>query len=331
MGMLYTTDTIWVLLFGKNLNYLMKPLRANEIIGIWGTAMLPIQENEAIHWRLLDEEIAVLMAAGLHGIYTNGTAGEFHNQSEAEFDVLSEKVAAAAELKGIPFQLGCGHPLPLAALERVKRAKTLHPGALQIILPDWVVPNQLELFRYMEKIALEADPVGLVIYNPPHAKKRLSPEDYRGLLSEGFPIVGCKTAGGDESWYDKMKALPQPFSHFIPGHLLVTGMQRGAKGSYSNIACLHPKAALKWYRMIQENSSEAKKWEDMLGLFFREAIFPLIQEEGYSDTAVDKFLAAIGGWADIGTRLRWPYQGVPVALANEKRKQLEGILPEFFQ
>ncbi|MFO7823673.1 MAG: dihydrodipicolinate synthase family protein, partial [Cyclobacterium sp.] len=142
-------------------------------------------------------------------------------------------------------------------------------------------------------------------------------------------IVGCKTAGGDENWYKEMGSLPQPFSHFIPGHKLATGMQLGAKGSYSNIACLHPKAALKWYESIQTNPSEAKEWEDRLGLFFQEAIFPLIQKDGYSDTVVDKFLTAIGGWSEIGTRLRWPYQGVPMELVLKKRKQLEEIFPGF--
>ncbi|WP_163379979.1 dihydrodipicolinate synthase family protein [Cyclobacterium sp. SYSU L10401] len=307
----------------------MKPLGAEEIVGVWGTVLLPVQKNEAIDWGLLDEEIALLLNTGLHGIYTNGTAGEFYNQSESEFDTLSEKVAAAAELKGVPFQLGCSHPLPLAALERVKRAKSLHPGALQVVLPDWVAPNRVELFRYLEKMAKVADPVGLVLYNPPHAKKYLKPADYRDILSEGFPIVGCKTAGGDASWYKEMASLPQPFSHFIPGHKLATGMQLGAKGSYSNIACLHPKAALKWYESIQTNPSEAKEWEAKLGLFFQEAIFPLIQKDGYSDTAVDKFLAAIGGWSEIGTRLRWPYQGVPMELVLKKRKQLEEIFPGF--
>lgn len=309
----------------------MKPLQGNEIVGIWGTILLPIQENEAIDWGRLNEEIAVLLESGLDGVYTNGTAGEFFNQTEKEFDMLSEKLAVAAELKKIPFQLGCAHPLPLASLDRVKRAKSFQPGAIQIILPDWVTPNRTELFRYIEKMASVADPVGLVIYNPPHAKKQLSPENYRDLLLEGFPIVGCKTAGGDERWYEKMRTLPQPFSYFVPGHLLASGMERGAKGSYSNIASLHPKAALKWYRMIQENPIEAKEWEEKLGYFLREAVLPLIQKEGYSDTAVDKFLAAIGDWAEIGTRLRWPYQGVPVTLAQEKRKLLEGILPGFFQ
>lgn len=307
----------------------MKPLSGDEISGVWGTVLLPIRQDETIDWGLLDEEIDILLQAGLHGIYTNGTAGEFHNQSEAEFDILSEKVAEASEAKGVPFQLGCAHPLPLAALERVKRAKSLHPGALQIILPDWLVPNRRELFRFIEKMSRAADPVGLVIYNPPHAKKKLGPEDYRELLLEGFPLVGCKTAGGDEGWYEKMRNLPQPFSYFIPGHRLTSGMQRGAKGSYSNIACLHPEAAMKWYRMIHSDPDKAKDWEEKIGLFFREAIIPFILKEGYSDTAVDKFLAAIGAWAKIGTRLRWPYQGIPISLAEEKRKQLERILPGF--
>lgn len=308
----------------------MNPLRGDEIVGVWATVMLPIRQDESIDWTRLDEEIDILLQAGLHGIYTNGTAGEFYNQREDEFDTLSEKVAAAAESKGIPFQLGCSHPLPLAALERVKRVKYLYPGALQIILPDWVVPNQVELFRYIEKMAKAADPVGLVIYNPPHAKKRLGPQDFQDLLSEGFPLVGCKTAGGNEAWYEEMRKLPQPFSYFIPGHSMVSGIQQGAKGSYSNVACLHPRAVMKWYRMIHTNPVEAKEWEEKIGIFFKEAIFPLIQHDNFSDPAIDKFLAAIGGWAEIGTRLRWPYQGIPISLAKEKRKQLERILPGFF-
>ncbi|MBD3630474.1 dihydrodipicolinate synthase family protein [Cyclobacterium sp.] len=309
----------------------MKSLRAEEIVGVWGTVLLPVQEDEAIDWGRLDEEIAVLLESGLHGIYTNGTAGEFYNQTESEFDTLSEKLAAAAELKGVPFQLGCAHPLPLASMERVKRAKSLQPGAIQIILPDWVAPNRAELFRYIEKMASVADPVGLVIYNPPHAKKQLRPEDYKDLLLEGFPIVGCKTAGGDDRWYEKMRSLPLPFSYFVPGHRLASGIKQGAKGSYSNIACLHPMGALKWHKMIMSDPIAAKVWEEKLGFFFQEAIFPLIQKDGYSDTAVDKFLAAIGDWAEIGTRLRWPYQGIPAALAQEKRNQLEEILPGLFQ
>jgi dihydrodipicolinate synthase/N-acetylneuraminate lyase len=308
----------------------MNPLRSEEIIGVWGTVLLPIREDETIDWFLLDKEIETLLDAGLHGVYTNGTAGEFYNQTEAEFDTLSEKLATAAEKRGIPFQLGCAHPSPLVCLDRVRRASSLQPGALQIILPDWIPPRQSELISYVEKIAKVSDPVGLVLYNPPHAKRRLSPEDYQEILQEGLPVLGCKTAGGDDDWFEKMRRLPPSFSSFIPGHRMASGMSRGGKGSYSNIACLHPGLAVAWYRLFLENSDQAMEWEKRLLDFFQTEIFPLIQKEAYSDTAVDKFLAAIGGWTEVGTRLRWPYQGVPEELAWEKRKQLEGIFPEFF-
>jgi hypothetical protein len=45
---------------------------------------------------------------------------------------------------------------------------------------------------------------------------------------------------------------------------------------------------------------------------------------------LDKFLAAVGGWAQIGTRLRWPYKGIDKNEIALVRKIGQKILPEFF-
>ena len=308
----------------------MKPFSADEIFGVWGTVLLPILKDQSIDWEELAHALDFMIDAGLNGIYTNGSAGEFYNQTEEEFDQLSELVAFAAEEAGVPFQLGCGHPSPLLSLERIKRARYFAPCAFQVILPDWIKTNSKETLNYLEKIAIASDPIGLVIYNPPHAKNLLLPKDYAGILKEGLPVVGCKTAGGDTNWYAKMNDLSKPFSYFIPGHFMVTGIKQGAKGSYSNVACLHPKAVVRWYQMMREAPEQALLIEKQLLLFFEKEILPLILEEGYSDVAVDKFLAAIGQWSSIGTRLRWPYMGIDPQRSLNKRKQLKNYIPEFF-
>jgi dihydrodipicolinate synthase/N-acetylneuraminate lyase len=175
-----------------------------------------------------------------------------------------------------------------------------------------------------------ADPVGLVLYNPPHAKKNLSPEEFFKIREAGVHLVGCKVAGGDENWYAAIKKLAPELSLFVPGHHLATGMQLGAHGAYSNVACLHPKIAQQWYETMLVDMDTALKLEARIQLFMNQFIVPFIKEKGYSNQAADKFLAAIGGWADIGTRLRWPYQGI----CHDEVERVRGIacelLPEFF-
>ncbi|TIU11732.1 MAG: dihydrodipicolinate synthase family protein, partial [Mesorhizobium sp.] len=54
--------------------------------GVWGAVMLAIDDRGAIDWEATEETIARLCAAGVDGIYSNGTACEFHCQTEPEFD-----------------------------------------------------------------------------------------------------------------------------------------------------------------------------------------------------------------------------------------------------
>ncbi|HTF31367.1 MAG TPA: dihydrodipicolinate synthase family protein, partial [Flavitalea sp.] len=85
-------------------------LTAQNLKGTWGTLLLPVNADETIDYFRLADELDYLIAAGLNGIYSNGTAGEFHNQTEQEFDaiqvVLSEKCLRA----GMPFQIGAANP-----------------------------------------------------------------------------------------------------------------------------------------------------------------------------------------------------------------------------
>ncbi len=48
------------------------------------------------------------------------------------------------------------------------------------------------------------DPISLVIYNPPHAKRVLSPEDYERIAESFDRVIGAKTGGGDDRWYELM-------------------------------------------------------------------------------------------------------------------------------
>lgn len=307
----------------------MTPLKHSEIYGNWATLLVPVNKDNSINYTLLAEEIDILIAMQVNGIYSNGTAGEFYNQTEAEFQQINSLLAEKCNTAQMPFQVGCSHMSPQLSLERLRFALDLQPSAVQVILPDWFPPAMPECIRFLERMADVAAPVGLVLYNPPHAKKRLSPAEFGQILEAGIPLAGCKVPGGDAAWYAAMKAAAPELSIFVPGHHLATGISLGAHGAYSNVACLHPGVAQQWYDTMHTDINKALELEKRIQLFMAGYIVPYISGQAFSNQAADKLLAAIGGWADIGTRLRWPYQGIDAQEVVHLRKACSEILPEF--
>jgi dihydrodipicolinate synthase/N-acetylneuraminate lyase len=307
----------------------MKPLSASEILGNWATLLLPINADDSIDGVRLSDEIARLISFCPDGIYSNGTAGEFYNLTEREFDESSELLASHCTQADMPFQIGVGHMSPLISLERLKRVIALRPAAVQVILPDWFVPTLDECISFLDRMAEVSEPVGLVLYNPPHAKKVVTSEEI-GQLKDTIPLlVGVKVCDGDDDWYARMRRTCRGLSVFVPGHHLATGIRNGAHGSYSNVACLHPGAAQQWWRQIHTAPEAAMQLEQRIRNFMDRHIVPLLQG-GYSNMAVDKLLAAIGGWGPVGTRLRWPYRWITEEAVAPLRTEARKILPEFF-
>jgi 4-hydroxy-tetrahydrodipicolinate synthase len=305
-------------------------LRADNLRGNWATLLLPINADDTINYAKLADEIDMLISAGVDGIYSNGTAGEFHNQTEAEYDAINNLLADKCLATGMRFQIGASHTAPVMTVDRLKRASALQPDAIQIILPDWVKVTDTEMVDYLQRLADIAGEIPLVLYNPPHAKRVLQPVDYK-LLKQIPQIIGVKLLSRDEDWVAAMKQYASYLSIFVPGHFLASGVKSGiASGAYSNVACINPKAAQQWWAMMQTDLEQALKIEQDILAFFKACIAPL-QQQGYSNPALDKFLAAVGGHYQVGTRLRWPYQFIPEEQVAAVHQQAIEMIPYFFK
>ena len=308
----------------------MKALTAREIRGNWATLISVWNEDESPDYGRLAAEIDALIAAGVDGIYSNGTAGEFHCQTEEEFDRIAELLASRCEAASMPFQIGVSHMSAQISLGRLRRSVHLAPGAFQVILPDWFPVTRPEALDFLQTMAANAGGIGLVLYNPPHAKRVWSPAEI-GYLAERVPaLVGLKTAGGDEAWYAEMRLHLSGISVFVPGHLLASGVARGARGAYSNAACLSPGGAQRWYDSMATDPEGALELETRLRRFMDEHIVPFIRDQGYCNAACDRLMAGIGGWADVGERMRWPYRHIPVSEVDRLRPVIHALVPEFF-
>jgi dihydrodipicolinate synthase/N-acetylneuraminate lyase len=309
----------------------MKPLAAGEIRGNWATLLLPLNADDSIDYGLLGEEIDCYVSARVSGIYSNGSAGEFYTQTEDEFDRVSALLAEKCEAARVPFQIGACHMSPQLSRERVRRAKALRPSAFQVVLPDWFAPSWPEIVAFLEVMIAEAAPVRLVLYNPPQAKRRLAPEEWQAIATAFPGVVGIKVPGGDEAWWTAMRPVLETLSVFTPGHQLATGLARGAQGAYSNVACLSPSAAQRWYELCRRDLTAGAAEEEKIQRFWLGQIAPLIATHGLSNMAADKAAAAAGGWLPgLSPRLRWPYRcATPEMIAQIARAAREE-LPAWF-
>jgi 4-hydroxy-tetrahydrodipicolinate synthase len=309
----------------------MTPFVASAIRGNWATLLLPVNHDDSIDYGLLAAELDHFTAARVDGVYSNGSAGEFYTQTEDEFDRVNVLLAEQCGRAGLPFQIGACHMSPQLSRERVRRARALAPGAFQVILPDWFGPTFEEIVAFLDTMAAEAAPVPLVVYNPPHAKRRLTPSEWAQLVARVPAIVGMKVPGGDDAWYAAMQPLFARVSVFIPGHTLATGLARGAQGAYSNVACLSPAGAQRWSDLCRVDPGAGRALEREIQTFWFAHVAPLITEHKLPNMAADKAAAVAGHWLPgLHPRLRWPYRSASPDQCLALRRAAEIALPDFF-
>jgi dihydrodipicolinate synthase/N-acetylneuraminate lyase len=304
-------------------------MTSTELRGTWGSLLLALGDHDAIDWERTAAAVEVLVTAGLDGVYAHGTAGEFHSLSEDEYDRVNVLLAERCERHQVPFQIGASHMSAQTCLSRVGRARAHSPAAIQVTLPDWLPLSSDEVIRFLTVVAAAAEPVPVVLYNPPHAKTQVAAKHYAAIRRQVPSLIGIKVAGGDPAWYAEMRASAPGLAVFVAGHDLATGLRRGAAGSYSNIAVFSPAGAMSWQRLIAQDPDAGLDVQRRIHHFFADHVTPLARR-GFANAALDKFLAHVGGWADIGTRVRWPYTSVDESYAEKLRPIARAQLPELF-
>lgn len=309
----------------------MQPLSPSELKGLWAPVLPTFAPDERLDQQALERELERLLAAGIHGVDDGGARAENAALEAPELELIARTVAERCERAGTPFLLGVGSADPQLALREIERARELEPSAIGVVLPTSIEPRHPDFAAILASYSAAAAPIGIVLDHPPHVRIEFPPE-LCGPIREAAPgVIGIRLGLGSEEWYARWREAASDLSLFVPGHHHATGVARGANGSCSNFAWLSLSGALRLHELCGSAIEQALDLESQLQCFLITHILPFQIEEGFSSAALDKLLAAAGGWMRGSARLRAPEVGVGDEMVAQVREAALQEIPWFFE
>ncbi|MFV0478150.1 MAG: 4-hydroxy-tetrahydrodipicolinate synthase [Parahaliea sp.] len=168
-----------------------------NIDGILVPVITPFQQTGEVNYEALGELLEHLLAAGVSGIVTCGTTGEYYALDESERAEVLRYIATtvgdrAALLAGVNDMSTSG------AIARAKQARSLGYQGLMAAPPIYCLPDQHEIVSHFQTLADTVN-MPIVMYNfPARSGVEISIDSVIELAKNPW-IVGIKESSGDFS------------------------------------------------------------------------------------------------------------------------------------
>jgi len=312
----------------------MARLTAEELCGIWAGITMVWDEDYRFDEKTYAANIERMIPAGVHGLYTTGSTGEFY---VIEYDEFCRMVDIEAELCGKaqkPLQIGCCSDATAKTIKLLEYAAgKKEVGAAQITIPYWMKLTDRELLQFFKDLHTACPDMPLVHYNIPRTKRFLNAPDYLRILEVAPNLIGVKyTFAGSHfgELQDSIMMTPN-LSYFVGESLLVSAMQLGARGCYSSLIATDPRFVLKMYALAESHQwDQAIEMQKRLAVFCNDcAAFVSRRDEVVMDPTFDKGLAVAAGCLLGHQRCRPPYIGWSDQTIADLRVWLKEDYPEF--
>ena len=283
-------------------------MTSETLHGVWAALLTPWTADDRVDEAAVEAEIHAFAAAGVHGLYTGGTAGEFYAQDDATFVGLTRLVCRTAANAGLPVQIGCTALSTRTVRARIAVARDCGADGVQLALPFWVSLDDRETLDFFAEVADAAGPVPLVLYQTPRAKRRIDPPLLGRLAEQAPTLIGIKDTAADTATFTEIRDSAPRLSVFGADCHLVERMKSGGRGTYSSLAGLNPRLMVEYYEDCRRGRWEdAGQVERSLQRLMGDVLRPIMREAGLADSAIDRVQRAAGG-GTCGLRCARPYR-----------------------
>jgi dihydrodipicolinate synthase/N-acetylneuraminate lyase len=292
----------------------MSRLTAKTLYGIWAGVTMCWDTEDRFDEKPYRANTDAMCRAGVHGIYTTGSTGEFYAIDDDEFRRMVDIQAEICGRYKMPLQIGCCADATRKTLRQLEYvAGKPQVGAAQVTVPYWMEVNDRELLQFFKDLSTACPNLPLVHYNIPRAKRFLQGPDYLRVLEVAPNLIGVKYtfAGSNFGQLQEALLLTPQLSYFVAENLLASAMMLGARGSCSSLISTNPSFMLTMYdHAVHGRWSDAIQMQQLAARFFAEsAAFIERRGEGTMDPVFDKGLGVAACCLAGSQRTRVPYIG----------------------
>jgi 4-hydroxy-tetrahydrodipicolinate synthase len=237
-----------------------------KINGILTPHMVPLDDQGNIHEAELRRYVDWLIAKGVHGLYPNGSTGEFLRFNAEERRRIIKIVCDQAAGR-VPVLAGAAEANIKETLAACEAYHRYGARAVAIVSPFYYKLSPESVYAYFREIALHS-PIDVTLYNIPMFA---SPIDVPTLqrLAEFKRIIGIKDSSGDVAFMMRMIAAVRPsrpeFS-FLTGwdSVLVPMLLVGADGGTNATSGVAPELTRHLYDLTR-----AGQYDQALSMQYR--------------------------------------------------------------
>lgn len=176
--------------------------------GLYTPLITPHHEDLSIDKDALGDLIDSLIAAGIHGIISGGSTGEYYAQSP------DERVAIARFVKEriagrVPLMIGTGAIRLEDSITVAQAARDMGADAILVGSPPYAVPTEQE--NALNTLAIDrAANLPIMLYNYPGRMGITMGETYLNRVGRSLNIVGIKESSGD---INRLHLLARDYPH----------------------------------------------------------------------------------------------------------------------
>jgi dihydrodipicolinate synthase/N-acetylneuraminate lyase len=237
---------------------------ASRIEGIFTPTLVPLDSRGDINETELRRYVSWLIDRGVHGLYPNGSSGEFTRFTQEERRRIGSIVCDEAHGR-VPVLAGAAEANVKETVAACEAYAGMGARAVAIVSPFYYRLAPDAVYAYFVEIAQQS-PIDITLYNIPMFASPINVDTVRRLAE--FPrVVGIKDSTGDVSFMMRLISTVRPLRpdfSFLTGWeaVLAPMIMIGCDGGTNASSNAVPEVTRKIYELAKAgNYTEAMQWQ----------------------------------------------------------------------
>src|SRR5262252_6419244 len=261
---------------------------SGKITGILTPHMVPLDGDGRINEGELRRYVDWLIQQGVHGLYPNGSTGEFIRFTPEERRRIVKIVCEQAAGR-VPVLAGAAEANARETIKACEAYSGFGARAVAIVSPFYYRLSPESVYAYFREIALNS-PIDVTLYNIPMFASPIDVPTIR-QLAELERVVGIKDSSGDLAFMMRMISAIRPYRpefSFLTGWeaVLVPMLMVGADGGTHATSGVVPELTHQMYDLTR-----SRQLEQAMALQYR--LLELFDAMLYSADFPEGFRAAV--------------------------------------